>query len=75
MNASSLDTRLCGCKTHGGAEARQIALELRRQSFIRRTLNPTDTLRRRVVPIDAMSAALLADRDQLGVDYAAGDGY
>ncbi len=76
MNASStLDTRLCGCKTHGGSEARQIALEARRQAFVRRTFNPDDALRGRVVPRDALSAALLAERDQLGVDYAGGAGY
>ncbi len=72
---SSLDTRLCGCKVHGGSEARQIALEFRRQAFIRRTLNPNDALRGRFVPTDAMSSALLAERDQLGVDYAGGAGY
>ncbi len=72
--SSSLDTRLCGCKVHGGAEVRQIALEFRRQAFIRRTLNPDDTLRRRVVAFDALTAALLAERDQVEVDYAGGAG-
>ncbi len=72
---SSIDTRLCGCKTHGGSEARQVALEARRQTFIRRTLNPHDALRKRVVPRDLLSAALLADRDLPGVDYAGGAGY
>ncbi len=76
MNASgSLDARLCGCKAHGGSEARQIALEYHRQAFIRRTLNSNDALRRRVVPFDELSAVLLADRDDPGVDYAAGAGY
>lgn len=72
MNASSLDTRLCGCRTHGGSEARQVALESHRQTFIRRTLNPDDALRRRVVVSDALSAAILADREQLRVDHADG---
>ncbi len=75
MNANSLDTRLCGCSAHGGSEARQVALEFHRQAFIRRTLNPDDALRRRVVAFDALSAALLAERDQLGVDHASGEGY
>jgi hypothetical protein len=75
MNASSLDTRLCGCSAHGGTEARQVALEFHRQAFIRRTLNPDDALRRRLVALDAVSAALLAERDQVGVDYAGGEGY
>jgi hypothetical protein len=76
MNASSsFDTRLCGCKAHGGSEARQIALEFRRQAFFRRTLNPNDALRHRVVLSDELSAVLLADRDDSGVDYAAGAGY
>ena len=74
MNASSFDTRLCGCRAHGGSEARQVALEFRRQAFIRRTLNPDDALRRRVVAFDALSAALLAERDQLGLDNARGVG-
>lgn len=72
MNASSLDTRLCGCRTHGGSEARQVALESHRQTFVRRTLNPDDALRRRVVVSDALSAAILADREQLRVDHADG---
>ena len=76
MNTNSrFDTRLCGCRTHGGVEARQLALEVRRQAFVRRTLNPNDTLRSRVVPPDPLSAALLADRDVAGVDYASGAGY
>jgi hypothetical protein len=75
MNGSWHDTRLCGCKAHGGSEARQIALEARRQAFIRWALNPKDALRGRVVALDAMSATLLAQRDQVGVDYADGAGY
>ncbi len=76
MNTSSaIDSRLCGCKTHGGSEGRQLALEARRQAFVRRTLNPDDGLRSRFVPADALSLALLVERDQLGVDYAAGAGY
>jgi hypothetical protein len=75
MNARSLDPRLCGCSAHGGSEARQVALEFHRQAFIRRTLNPDDALRRRVLAFDAVSAAILADCDAPGVDYAAGAGY
>ncbi len=76
MNTSSaLDPRLCGCKAHGGSDARQVALEFHRQALIRRTLNPDDALRRRVVASDALTAAILADRDAPGVDYAAGAGY
>lgn len=76
MNASSwCDTRLCGCKAHGGPEARSIALEAHRQAAIRHILNPGDLLRRRIEERDAMSAALLAERDLPGVDYAGGGGY
>ncbi len=76
MNTSkTLDSRLCGCKTHGGSEAREIALEFRRQAFIRQTLNPDDALRHRVVALDDVFTALLADRDEPGVDYAGGTGY
>ena len=74
MYASSLDTRLCGCRTHGGPEARQVALESYRQTFIRRTLNPDDALRHRVLVFDALSAAILAEREQLRDDRAGGAG-
>ena len=70
-----LDSRLCGCKAHGGPEARRIALDARRQASIRLMLNPKDDLRLRFVAHDALSAALLADRDLPDVDYAAGGGY
>ena len=69
------DSRLCGCKAHGGPEARSAALEARRQAGIRRMLNPEDALRHRVVALDALSAAILADRDLPDVDYAGGGGY
>ncbi len=69
------DSRLCGCKAHGGPEARHIALEARRQANIRQMLNPGDALRHRFVASDALSAAILADRDLPDVDYAAGGGY
>jgi hypothetical protein len=76
MNATTWhDSRLCGCKAHGGPEARRIALEARRQAGVRQMLNPQDALRLRVVAQDALSAALLADRDLPDVDYAAGAGY
>lgn len=69
------DSRLCGCKAHGGPEARLIALEARRQTAVRQMRNPDDALRHRVVALDALSAVLLADRDLPGVDYAGGGGY
>ena len=74
MNASSLDSRLCGCRTHGGSEARQVAIESHRQTFIRRTLNPDDSLRHRFVASDALSTAILAGRERLRVDRAGGAG-
>ncbi len=76
MDGSSwFDTRLCGCKAHGGPEAWGIALEARRQAAIRHLLNPDDLLRTRVVERDRLSAALFADRDLGAVDDAAGAGY
>ncbi len=69
--SSSADTRLCGCKAHGGSEARQIAIEFRRQAFIRRMLNPEDALRHRVIAFDSPSAALLGKRDRRGSDDVA----
>ncbi len=76
MEGSSwFDSRLCGCKAHGGADARLTALEARRQAGVRRMLNPDDALRSRVLPPDALSSALLAERDGAGVDYAGGAGY
>ncbi len=76
MDASSwFDSRLCGCKSHGGPEARSVALDARRQAAIRHMLNPDDLLRTRVVERDALSGALLAERDLGGVDYAGGGGY
>ncbi len=76
MDASGwFDSRLCGCKAHGGPNARLIALEVRRQTAVRRRLNPDDALRDRVVARDPGSAALLAERDLSSVDYAGGAGY
>ncbi len=76
MNACrTLDTRLCGYGTQRGSEARQIALEFPRQAFIRRTLSREDALPRRSVALDDLADVLLADRDEIGVDYAAGAGY
>ncbi len=76
MDASSwFDSRLCGCKAHGGAEARSVALDVRRQVAIRHIFNPDDLLRTRVVERDALSTALLAERDLADVDYAGGRGY
>ncbi len=69
------DSRLCGCKAHGGAEARSVALDVRRQAAIRHILNANDLLRARVVEPDALSVALLAERDLAEVDYAGGLGY
>src|SRR5512146_2763044 len=70
-----LDTWLCGCKAHGGPEARRIALEARRQAASRRMLDPTDDLPHRVIGLDAYSIDTLAERDLPNIDYASGAGY
>jgi hypothetical protein len=76
MNAGSwFDTRLSGCNAHGGSRARSDGLDAHRQAAIRHILNPADLLRTRSVEPDALSAALLAERDLNGVDYAGGGGY
>ena len=63
-----------GCKAHGGPEARETALEARHQTAVRRMLNADDGLRSRVVARDALSVAILAERDLAAVDCAGGEG-
>jgi hypothetical protein len=76
MDASSwLESRSCGSRTHAGVGGGGIALDVRRQAAIRRILDRDGLRRTRELERDALSAAVLTERDLADVDYAGGSGY